>query len=51
MFLSTYEGVRLIVFPVAVQRDPIHKSDELLFGQKQLSLDTFLGKENAPFGL
>jgi len=26
-----YEGVRLIVFVVAVQRDPIHKSDELSF--------------------
>jgi hypothetical protein len=25
MFLSTYEGVRFIVFAVAVQRDPIHK--------------------------
>ncbi len=26
MFLSTYEGVRFIVFAVAVQRDRIHKS-------------------------
>ncbi len=30
MFLSIYEGVRLIVFVVAVQRDRIHKSQEVL---------------------
>ncbi len=35
----SYESVRLIVFAVAI--DSIHKSDELLLGQKQLSLDTY----------
>ena len=53
MFYEFYEGVRLIVLAVAVQRDPIHKSHyfenctapfELnkceCLTMKQLSLDT-----------
>jgi hypothetical protein len=54
MFLSIYEGVRKIVFGVAVQRDPIHKKEHsqklrrpiwalkmYFLTMKQLGLDTF----------